>query len=223
MGIPILILRLEGPLQSWGESSKFLYRDTSSFPTFSGVLGLIGCVLGYARGDKRLTDMQNKLQMAVRADKRGTPMTDFQTTEWGKRADGTYNAQNPVLQYKQYLQDACFTVALTGDEVLLEHIYTGFGYPVWAPYLGRKCCSPSTPICRGITYDYDSLEDCMENYKFAWGSDRGSIVYEIPDPHSGYLKRDVLFDPVNRDYIARRVNQVSFERKEESSHVSDQI
>lgn len=222
MGIPILVLRLEGPLQSWGENSKFKYRDTASFPTLSGVVGLISAVLGYERGDARILDLQKQLKMAVRADKRGSVMTDYQTSRWGKCANGEFSLKSGIQEYKQYIQDACFTVAITGDELMLEHILAGFNYPKWAPYLGRKCCIPSTPICRGITTDYDSLEDCMENYAFPVGADKGTIVYEIQSARDGYLKRDFLIDQSNRDYLARRVKQVAFERKEgNDSYVSD--
>lgn len=36
----ILLLRLEGLLQSWGEHSRWDHRDSSDMPTKSGVIGL---------------------------------------------------------------------------------------------------------------------------------------------------------------------------------------
>ena len=50
----ILLIRLEGPLQSWGERSKWDYRDTADFPTKSGVIGMIACAMGLERTDAQL-------------------------------------------------------------------------------------------------------------------------------------------------------------------------
>ena len=41
-----ILLWLEAPLQSWGFDSKFGRRDTLTFPTKSGVLGLVCSALG---------------------------------------------------------------------------------------------------------------------------------------------------------------------------------
>ena len=43
MGNPILLLRLEAPLQSWGTRSRWDVRDTATEPTKSGIIGLLGC------------------------------------------------------------------------------------------------------------------------------------------------------------------------------------
>ena len=89
MAIPILVLRLEGILQSWGEHSKWDYRDSAPMPTKSGVIGLIGCAMGLEREDARLQQLSDSLQMAVRADRPGRELTDFQTV----RSTSLLNAQ----------------------------------------------------------------------------------------------------------------------------------
>ena len=38
--MPVLLLRLAAPLQSWGVESKFDTRRTLGYPTKSGVIGL---------------------------------------------------------------------------------------------------------------------------------------------------------------------------------------
>jgi len=43
--MPTLLLRLAGPMQSWGLSSRFTIRDTSLEPSKSGVLGLLCAAL----------------------------------------------------------------------------------------------------------------------------------------------------------------------------------
>jgi CRISPR system Cascade subunit CasD len=44
-----IFIRLEGPLQAWGDTSKFVIRRTMDAPTKSGVLGLICCAMGLSR------------------------------------------------------------------------------------------------------------------------------------------------------------------------------
>ena len=42
----VLVLRLAGPLQSWGSSSRFTRRSTEAFPTKSGIVGLLAAAQG---------------------------------------------------------------------------------------------------------------------------------------------------------------------------------
>ena len=51
---PLIALRLEGALQSWGDHSKWDERDSGSFPSKSGVVGLIACAMGLERGSEEL-------------------------------------------------------------------------------------------------------------------------------------------------------------------------
>ena len=45
-----LVLRLAGPMQSWGTQSRYTHRDTGDWPTMSGVVGLVSAALGRTRG-----------------------------------------------------------------------------------------------------------------------------------------------------------------------------
>ena len=47
----VLLLRLVGPMQSWGVQSRFSVRDTGLEPSKSGVIGLICAALGRARSE----------------------------------------------------------------------------------------------------------------------------------------------------------------------------
>ena len=97
--IPILVLRLDGVLQSWGEHSKWNYRDSAAMPTKSGIVGLLGCALGLSRDDERLTELRSSLQMAVRADRPGIPMVDYQTIRSKKllNAEGKVRANGDTI------------------------------------------------------------------------------------------------------------------------------
>ena len=45
----VLLLRLAGPLQSWGSSARFVRRTTENAPTKSGVIGLLAAAQGRDR------------------------------------------------------------------------------------------------------------------------------------------------------------------------------
>ena len=50
MSANTLFLRLEGPLQSWGDQqSKFVIRRSGEAPTKSGVIGMLCAALGVSR------------------------------------------------------------------------------------------------------------------------------------------------------------------------------
>ncbi len=143
---------LSGPLQSWGEDSRWDQRATSPMPTKSAVVGLLGCCCGYPRGDSRLNQLNDNLHMAVRADCPGSVMTDFHTVQ---ASNGSfYNAEgkprtgsgNTIITPKQYLQDARFVVFMWGNDDILSTCYEAMCHPKWAVYLGRKSCVPAVPV-----------------------------------------------------------------------------
>ncbi len=179
----MLMLRLEGVLQSWGEHSRFDSRDSASMPTKSGVVGLLACALGWPRGDAHIAALDRSLRMAVRADRPGTRTVDYQTvtgqngyllSSQGTKRDGEPTLVTP----RQYLEDACFTVALAGDEALLETCAGALRRPVWQLYLGRKSCVPTRPVLLGLR-DFDSLEQAVADEARAQRSRPGPLSCEI--------------------------------------------
>ena len=49
--MPTLLMRLAGPMQSWGTGSRFDERDTQLEPSKSGVVGLLCAALGRDRAE----------------------------------------------------------------------------------------------------------------------------------------------------------------------------
>ncbi|MGC0314896.1 type I-E CRISPR-associated protein Cas5/CasD [Kitasatospora acidiphila] len=150
----ILVLRLAGPLQSWGVRGGFAeYRDTVDHPTRSGVLGFLGCALGLPRGSAP-GDLA-ELDLAVRVDRPGTPMEDYHTiggqslSEVVPSADGS-RRRGAFLTRRAYRADAAYTVALTGPAALLHNLCDALDQPTYIPYLGRRACPPSAPYNLGI-------------------------------------------------------------------------
>ena len=156
-----LLLRLTGPLQSWGYRSRFSDRDTGLEPTKSGVIGLLCCALGQPRSEnpKELA----ALKMHVRVDRQGTLLKDFHSAGGGVfRGSREYVApkssgapgdpkKGVVVTERHYLQDASFLVALEGDQNLLKKLAEKLADPVWPLALGRRSCPPSEPVLVGMT------------------------------------------------------------------------
>lgn len=147
-----LFLRLEGPLQAWGDPSKFVIRRTMDAPTKSGVLGLLCCALGHSRQAARehLPDL-NSLSMGVRVDRRGIRWWDYHTVGAGTgmttaAGDLKTGAQGTLITRREYLADASFLVALHGGEALIHAFAAALASPHWPVYLGRRSCPPSVPV-----------------------------------------------------------------------------
>jgi CRISPR system Cascade subunit CasD len=163
----VLALRLEAPLQSWGDSAKWSIRDTRPEPTLSGVLGLVAAAHGWRLdedGDRQVADLARRVRLGVRADREGVPLRDYHTiggtrsgraTPWsglltaeGKSKRTSANAAlHTEVSERSYLCDACFLVMVEADEATLGEMEAALRSPVWPPFLGRKACVPAAPIC----------------------------------------------------------------------------
>jgi CRISPR system Cascade subunit CasD len=140
-----LLLRLQGPMQSWGTTSRFDERDTQLEPSKSGVLGLVCAALG--RDRKEPVDDLAALRMGVRVDREGVMMRDYQTATSVFLANGNIDAKRTVVSPRFYLSDAAFLVGLEGaNRLLLEKIQESLGSPVWTLSLGRKSFVPGWPV-----------------------------------------------------------------------------
>lgn len=145
----VLLLRLAGPMQSWGTRSRFSNRDTGLEPSRSGVIGLFCAALGRPR-EEPLDDFL-PLKMAVRVDREGRLMRDYHTAQNVRRADTTKRPQETVLSERFYLADAEFLVGLAGDDrPFLERLDAALRRPVWPLCLGRKAFVPSLPVAQGV-------------------------------------------------------------------------
>ena len=218
----ILVLRLEGVLQSWGENAKWDFRDSSTMPTKSGIVGLLGCAMGQERGNQVLVELAQSITVAVRADRPGVKFVDFQTVQ-GKplrTADGGKRSNNTFLSPHAYLQDASFTVFIDTTPEWQQRIISALENPRWCMYLGRKNCVPSRPILA----DRMEAADLMEALKEYPAAERAgkTMTYECehPDSTAASIQRPDDLIGTNRQFQLRRVWRGSVERKEEQD-VSD--
>ncbi|MGA4842160.1 type I-E CRISPR-associated protein Cas5/CasD [Streptomyces sp. G45] len=158
-----LLLRLTGPLQSWGERSPFNERDTALFPTRSGVIGLLASALGRSR-DQPPSDLA-RLSLTIRVDRPGVPLRDLHTVGGGLPAKATVttaegkkrsSSTSTLLTHRTYLADAAFTVAVTGgpaEAELLDQAAQALTAPRWPLFLGRRSCPPEGPVLLGASED----------------------------------------------------------------------
>lgn len=143
--MPTLLLRLVGPMQSWGTTSRFDERDSQLEPSKSGVLGLVCAALGRDRA-KPVDDVA-RLKMGVRVDREGLLMRDYQTATGVMTAAGKADLDRTVISPRYYLADAAFLVGLEGaDRALLQRIHAALCAPVWPLALGRKSFPPGEPL-----------------------------------------------------------------------------
>ncbi|MFH9809437.1 type I-E CRISPR-associated protein Cas5/CasD [Streptomyces olivaceus] len=202
----VLALRLAGPLQSWGASSRFTRRTTESAPTKSGVIGLLASAAGIERGDDANLTPLAGLRFGVRLDQPGTRIRDFHTAHHG--VTGT----SMPLSERFYLADAVFVAAVEGDHVLLTGLHDALHAPAYPPYLGRRSCPPAEPVDLQ-RYEDATLEDVLASvpwqaspwYRKRHGTPRTLTVLREAAANEPAQSADVLRDqPVSFDAAHRR-------------------
>lgn len=222
----VLLLQLSGPLQSWGESSRFNSRYTRQEPTKSGVIGMLACAQGRQREDD-IADLL-KLEFGVRADQRGSLVRDYETEHpTSYQVNNLQKGDLPEMPvtYRYYLSDALFVVALSAqDRGVLETLEHALENPRWPLYLGRRSCPPAGRIVLGIHDDFADVEDALANEPWHaqdWYKKRMCRRYHLKRKHgvrlevardaSGkeaqYFQADVpiTFDSRHRRYASRGV------------------
>jgi len=168
-----LFLRLAGPMQSWGTSSRLQLRRTDAYPSKSGVLGMILCAKGVQReASPGELGRLEPLLMGVRVDRSGTLDWDYHTAGakigiWQAdrkklKKTASTGEYETLLSRRQYLYDASFLVAFQGDADKINDCARALDDPGWPVFLGRKCCVPAEPVFVG-TGSYDTLADALSS------------------------------------------------------------
>lgn len=227
-----LVLRLAGPLQSWGGHSQFNRRDTLAEPTKSGIVGLLAAAQGLRRQDPIETLLG--LVLGVRTDRPGTLLRDYHTVSTldgspllsaQVNARGAQKRTSPPKQThvttRYYLQDAVFVAALAGPDELLHALAAALRRPAFPLALGRRSCPPAQPLL--LPADRGDAPGSE-----LWTGDVLAVLQQIPwqappgrrshrpgrlpvtvdDPAGDDIRIDVpsSFDPLRRGYTARAVS-----------------
>lgn len=224
-----LVLRLAGPLQSWGNRSEYNRRETANEPTKSGVLGLLAAALGRRRVDP-IEDLLH-LQLGVRTDRPGQLLRDYHTAsdyrgnplpsaavlKTGKQKP-TSPVKHTAVTQRFYLADAVFVAAVHGPTGFLTTLAEAITRPGFPLALGRRACVPTQPILlthptgSGPLWPGTPLKVLKE---VPWQGGRSWIRAgsEIPlaitvdDPRGNDTRQDVpaSFHPQHRAMSQRRV------------------
>ena len=160
----MLILRLRGPLMSFGDVAVDETRPTDTLPTLSQITGMIANALGWDFRDTAMTQrLQDRLMIASRAEQLGTVLQDYQTAAistqtplW--RTDGLIaertcggEKEQTVQMFKYYRSGAGVTVLLAlknpEEYPTLTDIKSALKTPFRPIFIGRMSCPPSCPIC----------------------------------------------------------------------------
>lgn len=182
--MPTLLLRLAGPMQSWGTSSRFTIRDTGLEPSKSGVIGLLCAAIGHPRHestiDNRLFRQLVELKMGVRVDREGAMRMDYHTAQNVAIASGGKPKETEVSK-RYYLSDACFLVGLESEnETLLRRLNDALEHPRWQLSLGRKAFLPSCSFRVAEELHKGSLLDALKNYVWQGDDGRREDVDRLP-------------------------------------------
>jgi CRISPR system Cascade subunit CasD len=212
-----LLVRLAGPMMSWGTGSFSSTRDTGREPSFSGVLGLLCAALG--RGRTASVEDLARLRLAVRADREGVLDCDFQTAQDVYRADGRIKPTE--VSWRRYLADADFLVGLEGDRRLLRSIHDALRRPRWFLYLGRKAYVPGEPawLVDGLR-DGEDLLAAVGDYPWRrrWPAEQPPVQLRVVvgDPGGPEVRYDVPVGTIgSRQFLPRRVRTLWVEPKTE--------
>lgn len=208
-----LFLRLEGPLQSWGERGRWSVRDSAPEPTKSGVVGLLACALGLGEDDD-VRALSQQLRVGVRCDRPGTPLVDYHTVVGGvmsaegkiKRTASTGEPET-VVSWRQYLCDASFLVAVHANETLIGRLSAAVQSPKWPVFLGRKSCLPSCPVYEGVG-DYPSLAAALADPPLAERAASKTVRTVVESsPAQGIRRRDEVLSRRYRTFGPRHVQE----------------
>ena len=159
-----LILRLEAPIMSFGGVAVDNRGVEMAFPPVSMITGLLGNALGYKRQEFDLLQrLQDRIRMAIRIDREGSILNDFQTVQlaandqgWTTRgtpegrAGGAKTYDNKHLRYRNYHADRVVSIALylvpQAEAPDVAALLAALNEPARPLFIGRKSCLPSAPI-----------------------------------------------------------------------------
>nr|WP_260408287.1 type I-E CRISPR-associated protein Cas5/CasD [Planomonospora venezuelensis] len=226
-----MVLRLAGPLQSWGEHSAFADRDTMRHPTRSGLIGMFAGAYGLRRDEP--LDRFDGLEIIVRIDRPGILMTDFHTVGGGRTREQTVPTSEggrrsvetaTIVTRRHYLADAVFAVGVAGSSEAIGELAERLANPRWQPYLGRRACPPDQPML--LKQVKDPLHELTEAVPLARRPPKDGRPHRVDFVLEGAREdasavAELVDVPVNFSHLDRRYcsRAVSIARREIAEHL----
>lgn len=155
-----LLLRLYGPLASWGEIAVGETRHSAVQPSRSALLGLLGAALGIERSDATGQQaLSAGYRFGIKLECTGSPLRDYHTVQVGvpprkfqfrsRRQELAAAKVETMLTSREYRCDSLALVAveaLPGAPVALAQLAEALRKPRFTLYLGRKSCPLALPL-----------------------------------------------------------------------------
>ena len=173
----VLLLRFDAPLMSFGGVQVDQRGVTSDVPSKSMLTGLLANALGYEHKQAQLLSrLQDRIQFAVRQDRSGQALTDYQTVDLGQEfmrqgwtsrgalegRKGGSAKTGTHIRYREYLADAVYTVALhlrvPEERPTHDELATALASPARPLFIGRKPCLPARRILLDVVEAESALQ-----------------------------------------------------------------
>src|SRR3989338_6024532 len=177
-----LIIQLEAPLSSWGETAVGEYRPTANYPSESALLGLLAAAIGIEREDEAAHQMLRVgYGFAIGVQSTGRLLRDYHTAQVPGQSDLKNKSHrsrrdelnlpkdklNTILSTRDYRQGlACLVAVCAGNEAPypLVDLSHALQKPKYVLCFGRKACPPSLPLWPQVVVAASALE-AMEKYR----------------------------------------------------------
>ncbi len=209
-----LVLRLEGPLQSWGFDSQYNRRNTGLMPTKSAIAGMCCAALGLSRGSKvelKFLKSFSEIRMTTIAIPKKVlehelcvgRLQDYHTIQNTRKASGGIKGTH--ITHRQYLTDAAFGVLLEANTTILGNISRALADPKWGIWLGRKTCIPSAPILVGMHHNKNEALALLLGEEPIEAFTRQEDVKYFSEGKDSLPDSPVSFAPSRRIFTPRRV------------------
>lgn len=162
----LVVFRLYGPMAAWGDVAVGEERPSFSYPTKSGLFGMLAAALGIRRDeDDRHRDLAASYALAMLVNSPGAVLRDFHTVQvppasvtrkqtWIRtRRDEIAIPRDDlgtIVSWREYVCDGLVTVFLwpTGrgsGEFSPARIVEALARPAFVLSLGRKSCPLALP------------------------------------------------------------------------------
>lgn len=147
--IRTLLMRLDGPMQSWYEQAT-AEKSSTAFPSRCALIGMIATARA-SQWHERCSDLEF-FGAAVRADEPGRDLAELYSPG-RRRTHRTAASGNPRgrVPRRSFTVDAVFTAALAGTPESIEQAAAALERPLRPVCLGQRCCPPAAPILLGVS------------------------------------------------------------------------
>lgn len=147
-----LVLKLTGPMQSYGNDSYYNYRYTDRLPRKSMIVGFLGACLGIGRDDDEAFKELNKLGVATRLDQGGQMLRDFHMVH-----EHHTTKKSVWITERYYMTDTVVVIGISSSDTdLIKKLEYAVKNPVYAPFIGRKCNPVNYDLVLGV-YEGNAL------------------------------------------------------------------